>query len=173
MVNLMRQSLRILGAAAAVLLAAGAAAQTAPGNAFPPLGAAGLEGAPLPDTAGKVVVVDFWASWCVPCRSSFPAYSRLQTEFAARGLVVIGISVDDSSAAAAAFVAKLKPSFATARDGQHKLVSVVQVPTMPTSYTIDRGGTVRFVHAGFHGADTERDLRREITALLEEKGGTP
>jgi len=159
----------MLGAAAAALLAAGAWAQTAPGSAFPPL--AGLEGGPLPDTAGKVVVVDFWASWCVPCRSSFPAYSRLQAEFAARGLVVIGVSIDDTAAAAAGFVARLKPSFATARDGQHKLVSTVQVPTMPTSYIIDRGGTVRFVHAGFHGADTERDLRREITALLDEKGG--
>ena len=109
----------------------------------------------------------------MPCRSSFPAYSRLQADFAARGLVVIGIGVDDSAAASAAFLAKLKPGFATARDAQHKLVSLVQVPTMPTSYIIDRGGTVRFVHAGFHGADTERDLRKEITALLDEKGGAP
>jgi thiol-disulfide isomerase/thioredoxin len=160
-------------AAAAILLAAVAGAQTAPGNTFPPLAGAGLEGGPLPDTTGKVVVVDFWASWCIPCRSSFPAYSRLQADFASRGLVVIGIGVDDSSAASAAFLSKLKPAFATARDAQHKLVSSVQVPTMPTSYIIDRRGTVRFMHAGFHGADTERELRKEITALLDEKGGTP
>jgi len=57
-------------------------------------------------------------------------------------------------------------------DSKHALVALVQVPTMPTSYVVDRTGKVRFVHAGFHGVDTERELRREIQALLAE-GGSP
>ena len=150
-----------------------ARAELAPGDAFPPLNAASLTGGVLPATDGRVVLVDFWASWCAPCKASFPAYSRLQGEFAARGLVVVGISVDESPAAYAAFVARLKPSFATLHDSKHALVALVQVPTMPTSYLVDREGKVRFVHAGFHGDATERELRSEIEGLLGGRAGAP
>jgi thiol-disulfide isomerase/thioredoxin len=143
-------------------------AQVVTGAAFPALSPAVLSGGALPDTAGKVVIVDFWASWCAPCKASFPAYSRLQAAYAARGLSIVGVSVDDSAAAFTAFVAKLKPTFATVHDAEHKLVGVVQVPTMPTSYVLDRSGRVRFVHQGFHGEKTERELGREIEALLAE-----
>ena len=161
--------------AAAAALAAAAPplrAQTAPGAAFPPLGSYGLTGQ-LPATAGKVVIVDFWASWCAPCKASFPEYSRLQAAYAARGLVVVAVSVDESAGAYDAFVAKLKPSFATVLDAKHALVSVVQVPTMPTSYLVDRAGKVRFVHAGFHGERTVAELTREIEALLAEPAPSP
>jgi thiol-disulfide isomerase/thioredoxin len=162
-------------AAAALFAAFGARlpAQVTPGSAFPALSSAGLSGGTLPDTAGKVVLVDFWASWCAPCKASFPVYSRLQLAYADRGLAVVAVSVDDSPTAFAAFVSKLKPSFVTLHDAGHKLVSVVQVPTMPTSYLIDRTGKVRFMHPGFHGDQTERELRKEIEALLDEKVPAP
>jgi thiol-disulfide isomerase/thioredoxin len=144
-------------------------ARMAPGAPFPALASAGLSGGTLPDTSGRVILVDFWASWCAPCKASFPAYSRLQSDYAGRGLTVIAVSVDDSAAAYGAFVAKLKPSFATVHDAGHRLVSVVQVPTMPTCYLVDRAGKVRFMHPGFHGEQSERELRREIEALLDEK----
>src|SRR5580693_7784626 len=87
-------------------------AQVVPGNAFPPLASSGIVG-DVPDTSGKVVLVDFWASWCAPCKASFPVYSRLQAAYAGRGLTVIAVSVDDSPEAYAAFIAKLKPAFVT------------------------------------------------------------
>jgi thiol-disulfide isomerase/thioredoxin len=159
----------------AIFVSVGAAhlrSQVVPGNAFPSLASSGLVGN-LPDTSGKVVLVDFWASWCAPCKASFPAYSRLQAAYAGRGLTVVAVSVDDSPEAYAAFVAKLKPAFVTVHDAGHKLVSVVQVPTMPTSYLVDRAGKVRFVHAAFHGDQTERELRGEIETLLGEKAPSP
>jgi thiol-disulfide isomerase/thioredoxin len=159
-----------LVAAGLALLAAAAQAQVKPGMIFPALGSSGLTGGSLPDTTGKVVFVDFWASWCAPCKASFPAYSQLNTDYASRGLVIVAVSVDDSPDAFAAFVAKMKPTFATFNDGQHRLVEAVQVPTMPTCYIVDRMGKVRFMHAGFHGGQTERDLRSEIETLLNEKG---
>jgi thiol-disulfide isomerase/thioredoxin len=163
------------GAAAAAFAALATAlpAQVAPGNAFPSLAAAGLTGGSLPDTAGKVVFVDFWASWCAPCKASFPVYSQLNAAYAGRGLVIVAVSVDESPSAYAAFVARLRPPFATLHDSTQKLVAQVQVPTMPTSYLVDRSGKVRFMHAGFHGDQTERDLRREIEALLGEKAPSP
>jgi thiol-disulfide isomerase/thioredoxin len=163
------RTLRRLGLAAAALLAASSPAQTAPGGLFPSLAAAGPAGAALPATAGKVVIVDFWASWCAPCKASFPVYSRLQREFGDRGLVIVGVSVDERASDYSEFIAAAKPSFATLLDSAHGLVAAVQVPTMPTSYLIDRNGRVRFMHAGFHGELTERELRREIIALLAEK----
>jgi thiol-disulfide isomerase/thioredoxin len=158
----------VLAAAPFALLPPALPAQVVPGNMFPPLASAGLSGGTLPDTAGKVVFVDFWASWCAPCKASFPAYSQIQATYAARGLVVVAVSVDDDPSNYAAFVAKYKPGFATVNDSGHKLVSVVQVPTMPTSYLIDRTGKVRFMHAGYHGDETERALRKEIEILLNE-----
>lgn len=153
-----------------------ARAQVKTGAVFPDLGAAGLvplAGGELPDRTGKVVLVDFWASWCTPCKASFPMLAKLHTEFVARGLIVAGIGVDEKPAAAAAFVKKLAPPFPTLHDREQKLVQQVVVPAMPTSYLIGRDGRVRFVHEGFHGDRTERELRQQVEALLAEKIPTP
>jgi thiol-disulfide isomerase/thioredoxin len=116
-----------------------------------------------------VVLVDFWASWCGPCKASFPALAQLQRDFAARGLLIAAVSVDEKPAAASAFVKKLAPNFPTLHDRSQTLVKQVGVPTMPTSYLLGRDGRVRFVHQGFHGETTERELRRQIETLLAEK----
>lgn len=168
MVTLSRRPLRFLTLASCAVLATASQAQVKPGSLFPPLALAGPLSIAAPSTAGRVVVVDFWASWCAPCKASFPAYSRLQSDLAGRGLVIVGVSVDDSASDYSAFVGRLKPSFATLRDSGHKLVSAVGVPTMPTSYVIDRSGRVRFMHPGFHGEQTERELLGEIKLLLDE-----
>jgi thiol-disulfide isomerase/thioredoxin len=148
-------------------------AQVATGAVFPSLSLAALDGVRTPETSGKVLIVDFWASWCAPCNASFPALSRLSTRYADRGLVIIGVGVDDSPSAYSAFVARLKPPFATIHDSRHMLVSAVQVPTMPTSYVVDRTGRVRFIHEGYHGAQTEHELAREVETLLNEKAAAP
>jgi thiol-disulfide isomerase/thioredoxin len=139
------------------------------GDAFPPLATAGLVSGALPAIRGKVVLVDFWASWCAPCKLSFAAYGRLNSEFASRGLVIIAVSVDQKGADYGAFIRKLSPAFFVALDRGQKLVSTVGVPTMPTSYLLDGGGTVRFIHAGFRGPETEQALRTEIASLISER----
>lgn len=141
------------------------------GDTFPALDAASLvalSGGPLPATAGKVVLVDFWASWCAPCKASFPALGKLHRDLVARGVVVLGVSVDDKPAAAAAFVKRLAPPFVTVHDRDQKLVRQVVAPTMPTSYLVGRDGKVRFVHEGYHGDATDRLLRQHLETLLAE-----
>ena len=142
-------------------------AEVKPGDAFPALAAAGLKGA-LPATAGKVVLVDFWASWCQPCKASFPIYAKIHADYAPQGLVILAVSIDENASDYDRFVKKLAPPFVTLLDQGQKLVGQVQVPTMPTSYLIGRDGKVRFVHAGFHDG-TERELREQIARLLAEK----
>jgi len=95
--------------------------------------------------------------------------AQLQKDFAARGFVVAAVGIDEKPAAAAAFAKKLAPSFAALHDREQRLVKQVVVPTMPTSYLIGRDGRVRFVHEGFHGDATERELRKEIESLIAEK----
>ncbi len=158
----------VLTAACGLFVATAASAKVQPGDSFPPLAAAGLEG-DLPATAGQVLLVDFWASWCAPCKASFPAYARLQGDYGGRGLVIVAVSVDQTAPPYARFVRQLKPSFPTVRDAAQKLVSTVDVPTMPSSYLIGRDGKVRFVHSGFYSDRTERELRQEIDSLLAEK----
>lgn len=153
-------------------LAVAAHADIKAGDRFPPLAGAklvNLAGGDLPATEGKVVLVDFWASWCGPCKASFPVMAQLHQDYAGRGLVIVAIGVDEKPAAATAFWRKLKPPFATLHDASQSLVKSVGVPTMPTSYLVGRGGQVRFVHQGFHGDVTERELRKQIEALLGEK----
>jgi thiol-disulfide isomerase/thioredoxin len=159
-------------AAIGALCAGAAAAQVKPGDAFPPLVAAAFDGA-LPPTDGRVVLVDFWASWCAPCQESFPAYARLEGEFAPQGLVILAVSVDQVPAAFAGFVRRQRPPFATVRDRGQSLVRRVEIATMPSCYLLGRDGTVRFIHAGFYGSRTENELRREIGMLLREKPPQP
>jgi thiol-disulfide isomerase/thioredoxin len=166
--------IKLVAMAAAFGLAAIAPLRAAlhPGDVFPALASAGLTGGPLPATADRVVLVDFWASWCAPCKASFPAYARLQAAYASRGLVIVAVSVDENPAAYAAFVKKMKPPFATLLDRGQALVRAVRVPAMPTSYLMGQDGRVRFVHEGFHGAATEEELRRQIETLLAGKDGS-
>ena len=159
---------RFLLAVGLGLLTATARANVKTGDSFPALATASLTGGTLPATAGQVVLVDFWASWCAPCKASFPAYAKLQADYAARGLVIVAISVDEDPSAFAAFVKKMHPTFAALHDHAQQLVRQVEVPTMPTCYLIGRDGRVRFVHQGFHGEDSERELRKEIDSLLGE-----
>lgn len=137
------------------------------GQPLPPL-APLLAGQKLPDTAGKVVLVDFWASWCVPCKASFPVLNKLQAQYAAKGLVVLGIGVDEDAADFKKFAATMKTTFPLVHDASHEAAGKFNPPTMPTSYLIDRKGIIRFIHHGFKGAKTEKEYTGEIEALLAE-----
>jgi thiol-disulfide isomerase/thioredoxin len=158
----------ISGLAMVLALMTSVKAEVKVGQVFPNLGNFGLEGT-LPALGGQVVLVDFWATWCAPCKASFPAYSELQRELAGRGFVLLAVSVDKTRGPYEGFVKRFAPAFSTVRDGTQKLVGEVQVPAMPTSYLIDRKGVLRSVHSGFHGVETVRGLREEIIRLLEEK----
>lgn len=149
-------------------LASVAVADVAVGTPFPNLGTFNLEGS-LPDTNGRVVMVDFWATWCAPCKASFPAYSVMQKDLAERGFTLIAVSVDKKPEEYAAFLKKFAPGFVTVRDGAQKLVSTVKVPGMPTCYLIDRKGVLREIHSGYHGDTSVKELREKIQKLLEEK----
>lgn len=158
----------------AVVAALGAAvlvrADLKVGDAFPPLSATdvvNLAGGENPSLADKVTLVDFWASWCAPCKASFPALAQLHADYGSRGFQIIAVSIDERPAAAVAFWKKMAPPFVALHDRGQKLVQQVVVPTMPTSYLVDRKGRVRYVHAGFRGDLAE--MRRHIEALLTEK----
>jgi thiol-disulfide isomerase/thioredoxin len=113
------------------------------GDKFPVLDANALEGRTPASTTGLVTLVDFWASWCAPCKMSFPVYAKLHARFGSRGLVILAVSADENQAAYNGFVKKEAPPFATVRDKTHQLVSQVKVPAMPTCYLLGRDGRVR------------------------------
>lgn len=149
-------------------LAVAASAAVGVGEPFPQLAVTGAPAAELPATLGKVVVVDFWASWCAPCKASFPALARLQSELSAQGVLVVGVGLDDRPEEFARFVARLKPSFPVIHDREHRLARLVDVPAMPATMLLDRSGRVRHVHRGFRGRETELEMRRQIGSLLAE-----
>ena len=135
------------------------------GDAFPDLAAFKLEGALPADTKDKVVIVDFWASWCGPCKESFPAMNELQKKYGDK-LVIIAVNVDENAADKEAFLKENTAAFTVVRDGGQKLVDKVEIGTMPSSFVLSRDGKVRFVHSGFHGADSKRKYIEEIESLL-------
>jgi thiol-disulfide isomerase/thioredoxin len=137
------------------------------GDVFPDLASFTLEGR-LPDTIkGKVVLVDFWASWCAPCKASFPALDELHRRYQDRGFVVIAVSVDDNRARMEDFLKNHKVGFSVLRDARQKLVENVGVGAMPSSFLLDREGKVRFAHTGYRGAETKKKYEEEIELLLK------
>jgi thiol-disulfide isomerase/thioredoxin len=117
---------------------------------------------------GDVMVVDFWASWCGPCKQSFPVYEELQRTYADRGVVIIAVNVDRNRRDMEKFLARHAVSFAVVRDAAQKLVRQVAPPAMPTAFVLDRRRAVRFVHLGFHGEKSRLEYITEINALLSE-----
>jgi cytochrome c biogenesis protein CcmG/thiol:disulfide interchange protein DsbE len=103
---------------------------------------------------GKVVYVDFWASWCEPCRKSFPWLASLQTRYAPKGLAVIAVNLDKKRDAADAFLAKYPAPFTVAFDPAGKTAGAFKVAAMPSSYLIGPDGNILFTHAGFDPKET-------------------
>jgi cytochrome c biogenesis protein CcmG/thiol:disulfide interchange protein DsbE len=123
---------------------------------------------PLLDSLhGKVVLVDFWASWCGPCLQSFPWMNDLHTRHGGDGLVIVAVNVDQDRALADAFLKKIPPQFRVEYDAAGSLAQQFGVEAMPTSFLIDRAGRVRVRHAGFREKHRE-DREHQIVQLLKE-----
>jgi cytochrome c biogenesis protein CcmG, thiol:disulfide interchange protein DsbE len=122
----------------------------------------------LSDFSGKVVYLDFWASWCPPCRESFPWLTKIQEKYGKDKLQVIAVNVDKKQKDADRFIAELNPGFLIAFDPQGATPADYNVPGMPTSYLIGPDGKIISVHKGFK-EETPAQVEQEIAALLGEK----
>ncbi len=119
----------------------------------------------LADMKGQVVYVDFWASWCAPCKQSFPWMNEMQAKYAARGFTVVGINVDQKREDADKFLVNTPAKFAVAYDTTGKVAEVYQPKGMPTSFLIGADGKVRAIHVGFKDSQRE-ELERAIQSAL-------
>lgn len=117
---------------------------------------------------GKVVYVDFWASWCGPCRASFPVLDKLYGQHKDKGFVVLGINQDDRAEDAQVFLDRIPVGFPLLVDPEHRLAEDFEVKGMPSAILIDRKGIVRHVHRGFRSGD-EKEIATRIEKLLEEQ----
>ena len=118
---------------------------------------------------GKVLYLDFWASWCGPCKQSFPWMNAMQAKYGAQGLQVLAINVDAKRDDARKFLLSSPAAFELAYDAQGHTPRLYGVKTMPSSYVIDRAGKVVAVHRGFAPEDTAA-LEQSLKLALE---GTP
>jgi thiol-disulfide isomerase/thioredoxin len=138
------------------------------GDALPDLATFKLEGKLPEDMKGKVILLDFWASWCEPCKKSFPAMEELKKKYGDKGFIVLAVSVDEKKENMEKFLKSMNVSFTTLRDAEQKLVAAADVPTMPTSFLIDRTGKICHVHSGFKGEETTKQYAQEIEQLLKD-----
>jgi cytochrome c biogenesis protein CcmG, thiol:disulfide interchange protein DsbE len=153
-----RRQISILGAALSLL---------AIGGTSPP--AVAQSGAlNLASYKGKVVYLDFWASWCGPCKQSFPYMQGLVQKYGAGGFVVLTVNLDRSRSQADAFLRKVGARLPVTYDSAGTLAKQYGVKDMPTSVLIDRQGRVRFTHKGFH-PNEQGAYEAHIDQLIKER----
>jgi cytochrome c biogenesis protein CcmG/thiol:disulfide interchange protein DsbE len=119
----------------------------------------------LASLKGKVVIVDFWATWCQPCKKSFPKLEELRVKYGASGFEVVGVSEDDEGNGVGDFGAANGAKFALLWDKDKSIANKWHPPTMPSTFIVDKKGVVRFVHMGYHDGE-EKEIEAELKTLL-------
>lgn len=122
----------------------------------------------LKQYAGKVVYLDFWASWCAPCRTSFPLLNKLYEKLKTQGFEVVAINLDEDKTNADKFFKEFPVNFTVLRDAKGEWADKFVVESMPTSFIIDKQGVVQVVHNGFTSDDIH-ELEAKVTTLLAKK----
>ncbi|MFH1807200.1 MAG: TlpA disulfide reductase family protein [Pseudomonadota bacterium] len=120
---------------------------------------------------GKVVLLDFWASWCAPCRQAFPYYADLHARHVHDGLAVVAVSIDDERDVATKFARRWGLPFDVLHDGLHEGAAAFSVMQIPATFILDRQGRVRFIHRGFDPVRAGR-YEEEVRFLLGESSDT-
>jgi len=163
--------MRKLVLALCLLFPAAAALAVAPGGPAPDVSAPQLldpaRSLELKSLRGNVIYVDFWASWCVPCRQSMPALDGLYRKYREQGLRVVGVNKDVAGADVERFLTRVKVTFPLVADKDDAVAKAFDVQAMPSGYLVDRKGVVRYVHRGFT-AETTGELTHEIEMLLKD-----
>ncbi len=119
----------------------------------------------LADHAGRVVMLDFWASWCKPCKQSMPWLSQLQRAHGGKGLQIVAVSVDSDESAMRSRLGEIDPGIVVVFDPKGELARQYDLEAMPTTVMIDRDGKVLSTHVGFREAEIAA-REAEVAALL-------
>ncbi len=152
-----------------IVTSTGRAGALKTGDSLPDLAGFALEGK-IPEYKGRVVLLDFWASWCAPCKQSFPVLKEMHEKFGPRGFLVLAVSVDEQASTMQAFLKKQQPVFPVLRDPKGRLAESAGLDKMPTSLLISADGKVVAIHSGFEGEPTRKLYLSEIEAALKSAG---
>jgi peroxiredoxin len=146
-----------------------ASVQGAPATAAPDFTLPARDGTKvrLSDLKGQVVMINFWATWCGPCRQEMPLLGQLQDKYEPLGFTLLGVNVEPDSAAAVAWLKNVPVQFPVLFDTQSAVATGFGVEGMPSSVFIDRAGNVRYVHRGYQPGD-EAKYADMIRSLLKE-----
>jgi len=150
------------------LLFGGAASAADAGQLAPEFKAPALDGGKAISLAayrGKVVYLDFWASWCPPCLTSLPLLEKLRKEFPSDQFQILAVNVDQDVEKARKFLERTQVGYPSATDPNGRIPESYGIETMPTSFLIDRSGVIRYVHHGFRKGDVA-PLRERIKQLV-------
>jgi peroxiredoxin len=157
---------RLFGVIASTLMMCAAASVNAPAPDFTLNSRAGKP-LSLSQYKGQVVMLNFWASWCVPCRQEMPLLETMHKKYGKMGFTLIGVNVEPDSKAANAVLEKIPVSFPIVYDTESEVSRLYQVSGMPSTVIIDRKGRIRLVHKGYKPGD-ENEYLNSIRTLLRE-----
>ena len=140
-----------------------------PGGPAPAFSLAARDGGSvaLEDLRGQVVMVNFWATWCGPCREEMPHLEALYQRYSDLGFTLLGVNVEEDSSGADAFLAETPVTFPILFDPDNEVSELYNVVAMPSTVLIDRNGNLRFVHHGYQ-TGYEGEYQNQIRALLRE-----